>query len=66
MKQQVLALAASLTGREPTRGDIIELLKLIKDENEEDRGQWLNLFVTQTSRKPEKIIADIDSYSEWH
>lgn len=60
MEQQVRDLAAALNGAEPTRGDIIELLTLIKDE--EDQAQWIALYTELTSKSPEKIIGDIDSY----
>lgn len=61
MEQQVRDLSTALGGKEPTRGDVIALLTLIKDE--EDKTQWITLYSELSSKKPEKIIDDIDSYS---
>ena len=63
MEAQVQQLITNLNGKEPTRADVIELLELIK--NEENKLQWVTIFAS-ASKKPEKLIDDINSYPTYH
>lgn len=61
MEAQVRQLITKLNGKKPTRADVIELLELIKDE--ENKLQWVEMYGNSSNPK---LIDDINSYPLFH